>query len=100
MIQTVAPDMISMKQKEKSDAVGTKVKMKQGKTYKQPGKPESPWKPMALGNESSETQAKTESRQRMWAGLLKGARPSSSGWCPGPGSILVFIKTGVNGPTL
>ena len=25
MIQTVAPDMISMKQKEKSDAVGTKV---------------------------------------------------------------------------
>lgn len=81
MIQTVAPDMISMKQKEKSDAVGTKVEDGSKERHINSQETRVTVETHGAGKRSSETQVKTESRQRMWAGLLKGAQPSSSGCC-------------------
>ena len=81
MIQTVAPDMISMKQKEKSDAVGTKVEDGSKERHINSQETRVTMETHGAGKFSSETRGKREPRQRMWAGLLKGVLPSSSGWC-------------------
>lgn len=47
MIETRAPDTVSMKKKEKPDAVGTKVG-ETGRKDRSRQKPGSPWKPSIL----------------------------------------------------
>lgn len=66
MIETGATDTISMEQKEKPDAIGTKVEDTGGKDKEAARKRDSPWKPTVLGDGTQEHR-RDSAGQDVWA---------------------------------
>lgn len=99
MIAIGAPETISMKEKEKPDAVRTKVGETGRKDIEASRKPGSPWKPSILVD-AAQKQKRRECVDQDVGG--QGLPEGSSAWLSAlvseTGNIPVFIKTGANYP--